>query len=1104
MQEFFVWITGASLVCAAVLGAHALRVSYSLAPIYVCLGFVSSTMMWLVTVGARIEFYDLTVLWGSTFFAALLLGVFVLYVFDGTQSARLATLTTIGVILATFLLESSLAWQASHGISEMHIAWPSPPPRLYLGSALAAAVDLVVMAILWESLYRWRGTNALTASIFVTLLGTLALDSLIFPLLAFGRVPEAQALMQGSLAERLILLLWLSPVLAAYVRWQQKLHGSDLGRGKVLSILVGSAMSEKRLSRAEAEIRERMRVEEQLRQSETVLQTVLDNCRAVMFLKDAQGRYLLVNSFFEEALGVDKNSAVGRSDFDLRDPDTAQRMANFDAQVVESGAGLQYEEEVLGPDGQTRTYVTNKVPLFDETGQVYALCGFATDISDRKLSEKRSEENQRRLQLHQRRLQLAMDAAAAGTFVWNFQSSELEWDQRSLEIFGLSQDSFKETYLDWMRHVHPDDQEVLQATLQESLGDSRWEHEYRVVRPDGEVRTVAAAGYFTLGNDGEPEMLFGLHLDVTEQRLAQRALHEAKYSAEQANRAKSDFLATMSHEIRTPMNAVIGMTHLIGRTELTAKQADYVRKIESSAKSLLGIINDILDFSKIEAGKLEFETVDFNLDTVLENLAHIMAVRKAEKESLEVLFRIDPDVPRYLNGDPLRLGQVLTNLGANAIKFTESGQVLVAVKCLEQDQQKAVLEFRVEDTGIGMSMDEQKRLFQPFSQTDSSTTRKYGGTGLGLSICKRIVDLMNGRIIVESEPGRGSRFLFSVTLPLASQNPSPARHLSADLRHLEVLVADDNATSREILEELLLGFGYKVTLASTGLEALDEVKARKALKPGQSKPFDLVLLDWKMPGMDGIEAAKQIQQSCAEAPPVTILVTAYGREDVARSAQTAGVSSVLSKPVNESLLFDAIANAFGTQSPIPPSAPQRGTVTFSGQRVLLVEDNEVNQQVARELLEQAKLEVFIAGHGREAVEALKQQQFDIVLMDVQMPVMDGLTATRLIRKDKLAPKTPIVAMTANAMQGDRDICLDAGMDDYVAKPIEPDELMATLRRYLQPSHSSSPAPTAAGEEWQFPIIHGLDPKPDCAESDTTPLFIANCSYSSVESKVAPL
>jgi two-component system sensor histidine kinase/response regulator len=1197
MQEFFVWFTGASLICAVVLGAHALRSSYSLAPIYVCLGFVSSTMMWLVTVDARIEFYNLTVLWGSTFFASLLVGVFVLYVFDGTQAARLAILTTIGVIVATYLLETSLSWQAAAGMSQMRISWPAPSSRLYLGSALVVVIDMVIMAMLWEALIRWRGAGSLVPSIFVTLLGTLALDSLLFPLAALGNVPRVEALMQGSLAERLILLLWLSPLLAWYVRWQQRMYGSDLGRGKVLSILVGSAISEKRLSRAEAEIRERMRVEEQLRQNEeqfrtlvenipgvifrclrdeqqtmvyvsesvmevtgcasseffgenarsltsfihpddratvaqhvneaaesrkpyncvyrlvrpdgavrwleergqvnddgqgqewldgvitditerlaienelrrneTALQTVLDNCRAVVFLKDVRGRYLLVNSFFEEALGMDKNQAIGKTDFELRERHIAERMANIDQRVIEVGEGAQYEEEVPTPAGEIRTYVTNKVPLFDENGGVYGLCGFATDITDRKLQEKITAENQRRLQL-------AVDAAAAGTFVWSCQTGLMEWDERSLEIFGLTQESFKETFLDWMRLVHPDDQERVTEGLQENLSEtSRWEQEYRVIRPDGEVRTVAAAGYFTLGRDGDPETLIGLHLDVTEQRLAQQALHEAKYAAEQANRAKSDFLATMSHEIRTPMNAVIGMTHLVQRTELTPKQADYVKKIESSAKSLLGIINDILDFSKIEAGKLKFESVDFDLDTVLENLAHLMAVRKAEKENLEILFKVDHEVPRQLKGDPLRLGQVLTNLGANAIKFTEAGQVLVSVRCLEQDPSTGVvLEFSVADSGIGMTMEEQARLFKPFSQTDSSTTRKYGGTGLGLSISKRMVELMDGQIGVESEPGKGSRFYFTVRLGLGNQAPQAPRHMSADLRNLEVLVADDNATSREILDELLSGFGYKVTLSATGQEALDEIKAR-----GDDNPFDLVLLDWRMPGLDGIEAAREIKQVRGEKAPVTILVTAYGRDDVLRGAQQAGVTHVLSKPVNESQLFDAIATAFGSQPNTEPVVAGIQTTLFQGQQVLLVEDNEVNQQVASELLEQADLVVTIANHGQEGVDLLKQRRFDIVLMDVQMPVMDGLTATRLIRKEKLAPKTPIVAMTANAMQGDRDLCLDAGMDDYVAKPIEPEELMATLSRYLQPA-GAQPGPVlhAVGGDWEFPIIHGLDPK----------------------------
>ncbi len=1193
MQEFVVWFTSATLVCATVLGAHALRSKYSLAPLYVCLGFVSSTMMWLITVGARIEFYNLTVLWGSTLFSGLVVGVFVLYVFDGTVAARLAILTCIAVILATFLIESSLAWQLSQGISQMQVSWPRPSPRLYLGSAAVTLVDLLWMAVLWEALRRWRWMGSLTASIFATLLGTFALDALLFPLLAFGRVPEVSSLMQGALAERLLLLLWLSPLLSAYVRWQKSIHGSDLGRGKVLSILTGSAQSEERLFRAEEEIRERKQIEEALRQNEEqfrtlvenipgitfrcrldggrslvyvsesvseitgctpaelledpsksltsfihpvdravvdstverarmkqqaytcvyrivrqdgklrwleergqikedgpavwldgvitditeriaienelqrnerALQTVLDNCRAVVFLKDRQGKHLLVNSFYEEAIGVDKDSAVGKTDFDLMDEKAAATIVEIDRKVMESGEALQFEEDVPRADGTVRTYVTTKVPLFDENGEVYAMCGFATDITERKTSEKSTQENERRLQL-------AVDAADAGTFVWNCLTGLMEWSDRSLEIFGLAPDDFKETFLDWISHVHPDDQERLTHALQENLaGATRWEQEYRIVRPDGGVRTVAAAGYFTLGADGDPETLSGLHLDVTDQRRAQEALKEAKSTAEQANRAKSDFLATMSHEIRTPMNAVIGMTHLIGRTQLNPKQADYVKKIESSAKALLGIINDILDFSKIEAGKLKFEEVDFDLDQVLESLAHLVTVRKADKESLEVLFKVAQDVPKDLRGDPLRLGQVLTNLGSNAIKFTDSGEILVSVECLELSDEYALLEFAVTDTGIGLTPEEQSRLFQPFNQADSSTTRKYGGTGLGLSISKRMVEMMGGKIRVESLQGKGSTFAF--TARFARSHKAPRQHplISSDLRNLDVLVVDDNATSREILEELLVGFGYKVTLAASGQEAIEEVRAK-----GSDHPFDLILMDWRMPGLNGVQTAQRIRDLMGPKVPITVLVTAYGRDDVVRSAEAAGFHSILSKPVNESLLFDTIASAFGQVPDVELPLWESGRVTFEGSHVLLVEDNEMNQQVARELLELSLLTVTIAGHGQEAVNLLRENRFDAILMDVQMPVMDGLTATRLIRAQRLAPQTPIIAMTANALSGDRDTCLDAGMDDYVAKPIEPEELTATLARYLKGGGvaKSEAAPTT---ERVFPMIHGLDPK----------------------------
>ena len=531
-------------------------------------------------------------------------------------------------------------------------------------------------------------------------------------------------------------------------------------------------------------------------------------------------------------------------------------------------------------------------------------------------------------------------------------------------------------------------------------------------------------------------------------------LDEEKAKAQEATRAKSDFLANMSHEIRTPMNAVIGMAHLALKTELTPKQEDYLSKIQSSANSLLGIINDILDFSKIEAGKLDMEAVEFDLLETLDNVANVITVKAQEKENLEVLFSLDPQVPNFLVGDPLRLNQVLVNLGNNAVKFTAQGEIVLTARVVnKRSDDEVTLQFSVRDTGIGMTAEQQAKLFQAFSQADTSTTRKYGGTGLGLTISKRLVNMMGGEIWTESEPGQGTTFNFTAEFGLAKAMVKRHFEPSADLRGLKVLVVDDNATSREILQDILESFTFEVYLAASGEEALEEIE-----RADGDKPFELVIMDWKMPGMDGIEASKRIKshQKLTEVPAI-VLVTAYGREEVMRQADEIGLDGYLLKPVNASLLFDAIMQALGKEVQGVFRAGRKkeqsaGELSaISGARVLLVEDNEINQQVAQEILQGAGLIVTVVNNGQEGVDAARQNQYDAILMDIQMPVMDGHTATREIRNLKSEIRNvPIIAMTAHAMAGDEQKSLDAGMDGHVTKPIDPDQLFATLQKWIKP------------------------------------------------------
>jgi two-component system sensor histidine kinase/response regulator len=577
--------------------------------------------------------------------------------------------------------------------------------------------------------------------------------------------------------------------------------------------------------------------------------------------------------------------------------------------------------------------------------------------------------------------------------------------------------------------------------------------EEQLIRKDGSLFWARLSGNAVDPDDPGKGAVWVID-DIDSERAAVEQMREAQRLAEDAVRLKADFLANMSHEIRTPMNAIIGLTYLTLKTELTTRQRDYLTKIQGSSQHLLGIINDVLDFSKIEAGKLLVEHIDFELEGVLHNVAALIAEQAAAK-GLELIIDTDERVPGRLVGDPLRLSQVLINFATNAVKFTEHGEIDIQVEILEATDSDIRLRFAVHDTGIGITAAQQARLFESFRQADSSTTRKYGGTGLGLAICRRLAELMGGEVGVASTFGVGSTFWFTARLDISADQ---SRRLlpRPDLRGMRVLVVDDNDSSREVLTHLLTGMTFVVDAVDSGAAAADRViRAQRA-----ALPYQVVLIDWQMPDMDGLATAWEIRRLALDHPPPLIMITAHGREELIKSATAAGFSDILIKPVNPSLLFDSLMQLL-TEDPAPQDEPAPHLdsspglsadrpSTIAGARVLLVEDNLINQQVALELLGELGLQVEIAADGAIALRMVQQDRYDLVLMDIQMPVMDGLMATRAIRRLPGFADLPIVAMTANVMPGDRERCLQAGMNDHLAKPIEPDELTRVLEQWIAP------------------------------------------------------
>ena len=787
-----------------------------------------------------------------------------------------------------------------------------------------------------------------------------------------------------------------------------------------------------------------------------------------LFGLDDEGNATFANPAACEILGYTSDELIGQPVHELvhhslPDGTHLPRSECRMGEAIRSGAQAEVDDEVLWhKDGQAIPVEYSARPIIRD-GQVTGAVVSFRDISERRQQEEELLQAKERAEESQKEMLRLVYGLPLPTALFDPDGEVIAINVAFTNLLGYTHEDIPNVEAHW-EPFYPDPQyrdEVRRnwtTSIQQSAetGKPIEPLDLRISTKVGNVLDLQAHTV-QVGR-----LAATMWVDFTETRRAERALLEAKDAAEAASQAKADFLANMSHEIRTPMNAIIGMAHLALRTDLDAKQRDYVEKIQGSGQHLLGIINDVLDFSKIEAGKLDVETVDVELDRVLDNVANLIG-DKAGAKGLEVMFDVDPGLPRNLRGDPLRLGQVLINYANNAVKFTEEGEIVVGARQLEESEAGLLVRFEVRDSGIGMTPEQLTRLFQSFQQADTSTTRKYGGTGLGLAISKRLAELMGGDVGVESEPGKGSTFWFTARL---ERGEARERELlpSVDLRDRRVLVVDDNAQARQIMTEMLGSMTFRVNEVASGEKALSAVSEAEAI----SDPFDIVFLDWQMPpGIDGIETARRLSDMDLEARPHTIMVTGYGREEAFQEATRAGIEVTLVKPVNPSLLFDAAIRALGGEPAGAGEAAAERTVgevdlsSIRGARILLAEDNLLNQQVAMEILSDVGFAVELAENGQIAVDMASAQPYDAVLMDMQMPVMDGEAATREIRKIERLASLPILAMTANAMAGDRERCLAAGMNDHVAKPIDPDGLFRVLLEWIPP-REAGPEPAATG------------------------------------------
>ncbi len=810
------------------------------------------------------------------------------------------------------------------------------------------------------------------------------------------------------------------------------------------------------------DITPRKNVEQALQRSYETLREAERLARIGNWRLDLETKLFTSSEMLHELNGTDPAAPpVSLADLSrMIQPGSLSRLLSAVEQCSVTGKPFSVEVEHLRPDGTSFPAHVRGQALRDEAGQIIALSGTVQDTTER----------------HEERARLgALADNLPGSAIYRVEEGadrtlRVAYISNSIhELIGVPANAILASRDGLLSVIHPTDRAAYEAALANSRRDlAVMDISLRVVTRDGRDIWVHMRAAPRRSPDGH--LLWdGLIRDTTQEREVAEALRQAKETAEAAERSKSSFLAMMSHEIRTPMNTVLGMTRLVLRTELPAKQRNYLEKVNASAQSLLGIIDDILDFSRLEAGRLPMEDTAFSLDAVLEQVFAVTAMR-AEEKGLEIAYRLAPDTPRHLLGDAFRLGQILTNLVSNAVKFTTTGEVMLSVSRVEEPATGPTLRFAVRDTGIGLSEAQVANLFKPFVQADADTARRFGGTGLGLAICRLLVEQMGGRIWVESTPGKGSVFLFTIparptgeaaSAPLAQDTPG-----TSPLTGCRLLVVEDNLGARDILLDMARGFGMAATGASGGRAAL----ALLIEAADRGEAFDIVLTDWRMPDLDGIEVARMIRaEPRLQHLPAVLMVTAFAREEVAQSVDLLGLQGLLIKPITESAFLDTFVGILDPGLSIPASPPTAGVpdalrAKMEGRRVLVVDDNALNREVARDFLTDAGVLVDTVANGLEALQRLRHQNYDAVLMDVHMPGMNGLVATREIRRHPQWARLPVIALTAQARGEDREASLAAGMTAHLTKPIDENQLYRVLAETMEGAWAAPTPPSSTTAE----------------------------------------